>query len=561
MATYSIQAPNGKTYQIDGPEGATQEQVQAEVMRQFPEIGGAEVEEAPPPIDEENGIQTTVTDDRPPQDDSALTGFLAGVAKPFVKGGELLSRIPVIGPLGDRLSEATGAPTAAEDLAGNKSTLANNSRTGWQTAGTITGTLPTLAMPGGGLVQGATAGALSSDADDLGGVAKDALIGGAIGRAGDAVAGVIAPRVNDNVRRLIDEGVRLTPGQIAGANGGGVSRAVKIAEDVIGSVPIAGSAVRAAQERGVQDLNTAAINRALRPIGQRLPRDLNSGTDAVKFAGDKLSAAYNDVLPRLSGQLDSTFGNRIAAIKGRANVPAEYAPMLDNAMGELENAFTRTGANGTFTGRTLRDTSERLNDLATAWRKSDDPYIRIVGDTTEQMRQQLHSLARRQNPADAKRLRDIDKGYASLVRVEKAAAGTADGTFTPAQYQSATRMTDRSARRRASARGQALDQDLASAANTVMTNRAAQGGSKDVNSLLALGAGGMAAASGSPMALAGVGLIAGGSAAYTRPAQAAAEFLMARNPSMTEETLAQILRYGNRAVAPSAAASISALPD
>lgn len=36
MPVYSIQAPNGKTYQIDGPEGATQEDVQSQVLKQFP---------------------------------------------------------------------------------------------------------------------------------------------------------------------------------------------------------------------------------------------------------------------------------------------------------------------------------------------------------------------------------------------------------------------------------------------------------------------------------------------------------------------------------------------
>lgn len=41
MTTYSIQAPDGKTYQIDGPQGATQDQVQAEVMRQNPHLSDA----------------------------------------------------------------------------------------------------------------------------------------------------------------------------------------------------------------------------------------------------------------------------------------------------------------------------------------------------------------------------------------------------------------------------------------------------------------------------------------------------------------------------------------
>lgn len=40
MPTYSIKAPNGKTYTIDGPPGASDTDVQAEVMRQFPEAAG-----------------------------------------------------------------------------------------------------------------------------------------------------------------------------------------------------------------------------------------------------------------------------------------------------------------------------------------------------------------------------------------------------------------------------------------------------------------------------------------------------------------------------------------
>jgi len=43
MTTYSISAPDGKTYTIDGPEGASQEQVQNEVIRQNPHLA------APPP--------------------------------------------------------------------------------------------------------------------------------------------------------------------------------------------------------------------------------------------------------------------------------------------------------------------------------------------------------------------------------------------------------------------------------------------------------------------------------------------------------------------------------
>ena len=43
MPTYSISAPDGNTYKIEGPAGATQDQVQAEVLKQHPNAGAAKV--------------------------------------------------------------------------------------------------------------------------------------------------------------------------------------------------------------------------------------------------------------------------------------------------------------------------------------------------------------------------------------------------------------------------------------------------------------------------------------------------------------------------------------
>ena len=41
MATYSISAPDGNTYSIEGPEGASQKAVENEVLRQNPSAGTA----------------------------------------------------------------------------------------------------------------------------------------------------------------------------------------------------------------------------------------------------------------------------------------------------------------------------------------------------------------------------------------------------------------------------------------------------------------------------------------------------------------------------------------
>lgn len=39
MPTYSMKAPNGRTYDIEGPAGATEDQVRAEILRRDPSAG------------------------------------------------------------------------------------------------------------------------------------------------------------------------------------------------------------------------------------------------------------------------------------------------------------------------------------------------------------------------------------------------------------------------------------------------------------------------------------------------------------------------------------------
>ena len=59
MPTYQIKGPDGKTYRIDGPPGATTEQVKAEVIRQNPHLAPtAPTQPAPSAPREMSGVQT-----------------------------------------------------------------------------------------------------------------------------------------------------------------------------------------------------------------------------------------------------------------------------------------------------------------------------------------------------------------------------------------------------------------------------------------------------------------------------------------------------------------------
>jgi len=572
QARYRVETPDGQTFEIDGPEGASEDQLN-ELVR-----GSLQGKFAANPI---NRTAPKVAD---PEDEligdigagvSELgTGFAEGASHVLDQAADWtqaglngIGEFTGIGRIGDALNSV-----GAEDSQPVQNELASTfapPRSGLDTlrgvgqfGGEVAATLPLAAVRGGAMVQGALGGALLSDPRDPMAALMNAGIGAVGGQAIQSVmrgaAGAAAPTVSRDARALLDEGqgvaedaIRLTPGMIAGPGS-----TTKRIEDIAASVPLVGGPVAAAQRRAVEDVNRAAVRRPLRMIGERLPRDVEAGHDAIAYTGDKLRAAYGDVLPRLNGSLDQTFQTRVNTIRQRANLPAEYDRLLDQAQSELGNAFTGAGQNGSYSGRTLRDASDRLDKLAAGWRaNTQDPYIRQVGEVAGEFRQQLHALARRQNPADATRLRNIDRAYASLVRVERGALNTADGVMTPAQYDAGVRGADRSTRKRSVSRGEALDQDLSGAARRTMQNTAAQGGSKDVNSLIALGALGTGVAGLQPTALAAAAGIGVGRAAYSESGQAAIRAIMSRNPGVTARGAAAILRAGSEiapVVAPAA---------
>ena len=88
MTTYRIQAPDGKTYQIDGPEGASQEDVQNEVMRQNPHLGGAPSPGGVAAIPVEPGANTQITPDAPTTFGDKVRG---AIETPFALAANLVT--------------------------------------------------------------------------------------------------------------------------------------------------------------------------------------------------------------------------------------------------------------------------------------------------------------------------------------------------------------------------------------------------------------------------------------------------------------------------------------
>lgn len=132
---------------------------------------------------------------QPKQDDSRLRGLALGALRPLDNLATWATQTAPFQAL-DRLGQRMGLPSTESAVRGNDAARSRNTRTGYQTLGTIAGTLPTAYLPGGVLVQGGTAGALSADKPlDPVNVAVNATVGAVAGKVGQKVIAPVAERV------------------------------------------------------------------------------------------------------------------------------------------------------------------------------------------------------------------------------------------------------------------------------------------------------------------------------------------------------------------------------
>lgn len=425
--------------------------------------------------------------------------------------------------------------------------LLNQTDRGARVAGGLTGFATGFALPGGAYVgRGATGleragraaqigagyGALYGAGAADGGIGErlqGAALGAGLGAAsgGIAQAGVDrfamqAARARANpsaARRLSREGVELTPGQMLEATPV-VGPMLRGAEDAASSIPFMGSAIQGARNQTTESFNRAAINRALRPIGESLPKRTEMGYDAIRVAQDRLGQAYDDVLPRVSAQLDQPLYDEIAGVM--TNAATEMPEPLVRQLGAiLQNRVFRNvdQADATINGQQFKRIESELGALARDYRTASDPAARSLGTAIEDVQGAMRNLIARQNPSEAQRIRQINEGYANLTRVERAAGSSAslanEGVFTPNQLGQAVTGMGRS--RSMGGRGDQLMQDLASAGKSVLPSTVGDSGTAARGAVTALIGGGAAGVLSPGLAVPVVAT----SLAYSRPAQAA----------------------------------------
>ena len=218
--------------------------------------------------------------------------------------------------------------------------------TAGRVVGGVVATAPTMLIPGmggGGLasrllsqgaVQGAAGGAMLSRSRTAGGVARDVAVGAALGKGGEVAAKGVGrliggSRVPENVRKLADEGITLTPGQRAGP------RSIRqfYEDSVLGSIPGLREIPAAARRRAENDLRVATVNRVGSPIGVSVKRGTPINNEAIKQVQDKVYTAYNEAARNLAMNLDDTLVGGLESIAQAA--PRRAGP--EGAQGLVEH--------------------------------------------------------------------------------------------------------------------------------------------------------------------------------------------------------------------------------
>lgn len=390
-----------------------------------------------------------------------VSRFLAGAGKSFVDTGR---------GIGELVGKET--PQQVADARANDAALM---KSGFAKAGNIVGygaqavplamaapeslaggTLGRLAlMAGTGAGQGYIAPYASPSEHAMNtalGAAAGPVMYGAGAVAKNALAGFASPEA----RALFAQGVnKLTPGQLFGGE-------VKRMEDAATSWPLVGKMVMQGKDRSLDAFNKSAIDQALAPIGESLPKGVPSGHAALSWAAKRANQAYDKALDSTSAKLDAPLIRDFGAIVNQA--PEASQPELHKVLQNDIFSKIAKNPNGTISGRDYKGIMESLRKSRIQYGKG-DADSRAVGQSISNVMDSMKSMFERTNgPEKMAALNAADSTYGKFRTLQDAtvAAGRRrQGVMTAGDLLDAAKKSDFTKNKRLFSQGEAPFQQFA----------------------------------------------------------------------------------------------------
>jgi hypothetical protein len=305
-------------------------------------------------------------------------------------------------------------------------------------------------------------------------IATGAVAGPVLEKAG----GIIAPRLTEAAQKLKEAGVRdLTPGQAFGG-------ALQKVEQGLESIPWVGELFSGARARNIEDFNRAAYNRVLANLGEEIPSD-KVGRNAYKYVDTSLSREYDKLVPKLQLPRGTMVvdGNGTPVFFERkvADILSTYRADLPDGVPDrvgkiVENYLFKNLQKGDLTGRQTKQVESIFSHQINKMFRSPDVDQKAAGEALLTIQAALRDAIEVANPQFRGQLQPINRAWAELSILKKAAQTGQEGVFSPAALLQAAKSGDTS-RGRTFARGEARMQDLAEAAKQSLGQQIPDSGS------------------------------------------------------------------------------------
>lgn len=418
MPTYTVKAPDGNSYSVDGPDGASQEDVQQEVLRQHPDAGGQQPSQRPVNYTLPDGSMHTARGGAALPAGATANGqqsasaggaddFVSGVGKAFSDTATGIRQIAT----GETGNQAFTGNSIAEQRRLDKTLESSNAGK----AGQILGHMVLIAAIPGGLLAQATAGAAqgaatpTAEGESRG---QNTALGAAFGAGGQlagkllgkVVGGVLqpfrtssSPALNAAADTLSAAGVPLNAAQ----QGGG-----KIAQtmaNIIQDNPLIGSNLSTQQKAAF----TGAV---LKSVGLNSP---TADASTMQTAKASLGNLFDAVAGRTNIKLDNQMLTHLATVETAAKNeldPSQMSVLTRQINNILDHGASGGGVlNGAAFGN-IRSSLSRLqsqNNITGHWAGEIDDALK-------------DGLQRQAIPQDAKLVGQIRGQWKALKQIEPA---------------------------------------------------------------------------------------------------------------------------------------------
>lgn len=275
---------------------------------------------------------------------------------------------------------------------------------------------------------------------------------------------VLNPLVSKAEQTMRDLGITPTTGQTLGGQ-------FKTIEEFAQNLPLIGSSIENARQRVLFDFNKGVINKALQKVDDKLPADV-VGRDAIAYASDEVSKKYDDVLAKMSFDLDfSTTSNILGALSKAKSLDSNQRQQITETLNDV--VFGKF-AGQKIDGQTYKGIESDLRKKASNYANSATASEREVGEALTDVLGAIKKELYFQNPKQTSKLRRIDSAYSdlSVINVAAANSGADNGVFTPKQFSTAVRQQDQTRRKSSFAKGRAKGQEISDAAVQVLGDTA-----------------------------------------------------------------------------------------